>query len=293
MVTGDSLGCVKFWDPLTSTQIISFQAHEADVLCLAIGPDQKSVYASGVDQRVSEFSLVTVSSSNHYPSAYTPASSSSQRWIHTRSKRLHVHDVRAIAIWPPPQLFPSKYLPRNIQTSLRSRTAPVIVTGGSDLTLTLTAVAPPASRNSNSNVLAYNPLAKGPAQSLEDAFVRRQGFAQLGASGGRIVSVAKNARFVLCRKEASISIWYVPVQKNPVHPLMMNVENVLDEKKRTGGEMKEETVWRKMLEMDLKVDTNISCCAISDDGCWVAVGDAYETKLFRLVPEVCDVFFLR
>lgn len=37
IVSGDSLGTVKFWDPLTSTQSYSFQAHGADVLCMAIG----------------------------------------------------------------------------------------------------------------------------------------------------------------------------------------------------------------------------------------------------------------
>jgi len=38
MVSGDSLGIVKFWESRTSTQLQSFQGHGADVLCLAIGP---------------------------------------------------------------------------------------------------------------------------------------------------------------------------------------------------------------------------------------------------------------
>jgi len=38
IVSGDSLGMVKFWDSRTCTQLQSFQAHNADVLCLAIGP---------------------------------------------------------------------------------------------------------------------------------------------------------------------------------------------------------------------------------------------------------------
>jgi len=38
IISGDSLGLVKFWDSRTCTQLQSFQGHGADVLCLAIGP---------------------------------------------------------------------------------------------------------------------------------------------------------------------------------------------------------------------------------------------------------------
>jgi WD40 repeat protein len=38
IVSGDSLGMVKFWDSRTCTQLQSFQAHGADVLCLTISP---------------------------------------------------------------------------------------------------------------------------------------------------------------------------------------------------------------------------------------------------------------
>ncbi len=38
IVSGDSLGMVKFWDSRTCTQLQTFEAHGADVLCLVIGP---------------------------------------------------------------------------------------------------------------------------------------------------------------------------------------------------------------------------------------------------------------
>ena len=38
IVSGDSLGTVKFWDSRTCTQLQSFQAHGADVLCLTVSP---------------------------------------------------------------------------------------------------------------------------------------------------------------------------------------------------------------------------------------------------------------
>ena len=38
IVSGDSMGIVKFWDSKTCTQLQSFQGHAADVLCLTVGP---------------------------------------------------------------------------------------------------------------------------------------------------------------------------------------------------------------------------------------------------------------
>jgi len=38
IVSGDSMGMVKFWDSRTCTQLHSFQAHGADVLCMTISP---------------------------------------------------------------------------------------------------------------------------------------------------------------------------------------------------------------------------------------------------------------
>src|ERR1700735_2933754 len=42
IVSGDSLGMVKFWDSRTCTQLQSFQGHGADVLCLTISPVSSS-----------------------------------------------------------------------------------------------------------------------------------------------------------------------------------------------------------------------------------------------------------
>lgn len=38
IISGDSLGMVKFWDSRTCTQLQTFKAHGADVLCMAIDP---------------------------------------------------------------------------------------------------------------------------------------------------------------------------------------------------------------------------------------------------------------
>ena len=38
IISGDSLGMVKFWDSRSCTQLQTFEAHGADVLCLVAGP---------------------------------------------------------------------------------------------------------------------------------------------------------------------------------------------------------------------------------------------------------------
>lgn len=158
------------------------------------------------------------------------------------------------------------------------------------MTLTSTAIAPPSSRTSHNPV--FNPFMKGQAHGLEDAFVRRTGYAQLGAAGGRIVQLAKGARYVLCRKDSSISVWALPDKQASSSSSLSLSTGTLDQPKdetrgsRTGME------WRKLLEMELKVDTTIVSSALSEDGRWIAVSDAYETKLFRLIPAVGQIFFI-
>jgi len=48
IISGDSMGIVKFWDPRTCTQLSTFQAHGADVLCLSIGPVSPFVLRLGL-----------------------------------------------------------------------------------------------------------------------------------------------------------------------------------------------------------------------------------------------------
>ena len=92
LVTGDSLGFVTFYDAATKVPLPEgrFQVHDkgADVLCLTVGPDAKTVYSGSVDQKVSEFVMVN------------------KKWIHTATRRLHAHDVKAVLVDPP--LSPTK-----------------------------------------------------------------------------------------------------------------------------------------------------------------------------------------
>jgi U3 small nucleolar RNA-associated protein 4 len=49
IVSGDSMGIVKFWDSKTCTQLNSFQAHGADILCLSISPVSPFTLRSNLD----------------------------------------------------------------------------------------------------------------------------------------------------------------------------------------------------------------------------------------------------
>ena len=49
IVSGDSMGIVKFWDSKTCTQLSTFQAHGADVLCLCVSPVSSFVLRSNPD----------------------------------------------------------------------------------------------------------------------------------------------------------------------------------------------------------------------------------------------------
>jgi U3 small nucleolar RNA-associated protein 4 len=302
IVSGDSLGAVKFWDSNTCTQLQSFQAHGADVLCLTIGPvrvffiswamqlptscppqEGRSVYTSGVDQKVCQFSHVQVSAAVEDA---LPAPSHS-RWIHTCSRRLHSHDVRAIAVWPPHIPLAAPHRPPTSPSGI----APVLVSGGLDMSLVICPCALPSSSPTNSNIV--NPLASSTISTFEDAYHRRVAYST-GMSPA--IQVAREAKLVLCRRETGLGLWRIKKSASPGEIGLADLEEL---GKKRGED------WEKVADMDLKVRTNLVASAISSDGRWVAASDLHETKLFRLVHgkvrhsslrmivHPCDVRFFR
>ncbi|BEJ03180.1 hypothetical protein CcaverHIS641_0103550 [Cutaneotrichosporon cavernicola] len=241
-VTSDSLGTVAFWDPATMAQRQSFRPHKADGMCLTIGPGGRTVFTSGPDQKVCQFSAIT-------------QANGTTQWALTATKRLHTHDVRALAVFPPylPLAANSQLTPPALNPNL----APILASGGWDMVPTLTPAAPP-------DLLAQrlrNPLGKEKGGQgnkhivFEDAFPRRLSMFG-GQRGAEHIAVSRGARLVVGRKDRSVGIW-----------------RILDD----------ERGWEKALEMDLRLRTNLISHAISQDGQWLAVSDLYETKLFRLV----------
>ena len=130
VVTGDSRGHVQLWDGETGVLMVTLHQHTAEILALAVSPDETQIFASGVDCRVTcvrriapqqqqqqqqqqlfrgkygdggigngegrdhadEQEMMTVASS------YTTSSPSDCNWVYSTSHRPHSHDVCALAV---------------------------------------------------------------------------------------------------------------------------------------------------------------------------------------------------
>jgi len=183
---------------------------------------------------------------------------------------MHAHDVCALATWPPYSLFPRSTPPPLNAYSI----APVLASGGRDMLVTLTPCLPALGATS-AKVKPINPLATSTSSLFEDAYQRKLAYPSIG-----VVKLAREARLLLCRKETTISVWSLlkpesaPNANQPDH-----VKGSFD------------FGWDQLLEMEFKVKTSLIAAALSDDGCWLAVSDVYETKLFRLERAVSYAFF--
>lgn len=85
IVSGDSQGCLCFWDPTIGVLIESHESHAADILAVTLSEDKNVVYCTGVDPVVRTFCRVILKSSGK------------SQWVKGIERKLHVHDVRALA----------------------------------------------------------------------------------------------------------------------------------------------------------------------------------------------------
>ncbi|GAA5888631.1 hypothetical protein JCM6882_009026 [Rhodosporidiobolus microsporus] len=296
VVSGDSMGNVKFWDGTMGTQSQSFKAHKADVLALAIGSDGTSLFTSGVDQKTTEFRLVTVASSRIHD---VPAG----RWIQSSGRRLHSHDVRAIVVSPPYSIpLPS---PAPASSSSKKPLVPVMTSAGLDLSLILTAVspAPPSSSSSSSSsatnkkrshpALLANPISDVPSTEFESTTHRRASYVPQRSRPFAVAAGGETPRLLICRRDRAVGVWKLEDPKRAGSAVAGGgnaapLAKVRWGRKKFGAEADEEdeevgtTGYEKVAELELKVQTNLISSAVSTDGRWLAVSDLYETKLFRL-----------
>ncbi|KAF5368316.1 hypothetical protein D9758_002360 [Tetrapyrgos nigripes] len=255
IVSGDSLGMVKFWDSRTCTQLQSFQAHGADVLCLTVGPDGSVVYSSGVDQKITQFARVKTSQGDSESSTTRV----STRWVQASSRRMHAHDVRTLAIWP--SYAP---LPPSHKREFPLEIAPILASGGLDMSVNLT----PAALPSSTLTKVVNPLATSTHATFEDSYHRRLNYST-GPSSTCALHVSRKARLVFCMRDSGLTVWRI-LEKSSTEE---DEEPQIDQ---------EDASWEKCLEMEFDVHTNLVASAISEDGKWIVVSDIYETKLFSL-----------
>ncbi|GLB36397.1 putative WD40 repeat-like protein [Lyophyllum shimeji] len=272
IVSGDSLGMIKFWDSRTCTQLQSFQGHGADVLCLAVGPDGNTVFTSGVDQKTSLFSLVKTGNPDQ---GSNPLVGASSRWIHSCSRRMHSHDVRALASWPPYTTLPPSHK-RRFPIDI----APILASGGLDMSVVVT----PAALPSSTVVKIVNPLSTSAHCVFEDSYHRRLAYSS-GPSGTSAIQVARKARLVSCIRDAGLSVWRIKARPSEDEDGFSDLELPSLNPQPAG--------WEKVLEVDLNVNTNLIASAISDDGRWLVASDLYETKLFSLAIDVKDRLTVR
>ncbi|KAG8686907.1 U3 small nucleolar RNA-associated protein [Ceratobasidium sp. 395] len=125
----------------------------------------------------------------------------------------------------------------------------------------------PASSSSNSNSTVLNPLSTSGATTFQDAFPRRIGHP---VSAGGVV-LASRAKMVVSFSGRVVGVWRLPERAS-------SSSDELGVSVGGGGGAD----WEKLLEMELRFRTNITAGVISADGRWLAVTDAWETKLFSL-----------
>lgn len=89
--------------------MITLHQHTAEILALAVSPDESQIFASGVDSRVtciqkvvatsfSRSEEVMVVTSAGVPKAIVGPTPSDNNWVYSTSHRPHSHDVLALAI---------------------------------------------------------------------------------------------------------------------------------------------------------------------------------------------------
>ncbi|KAJ2411808.1 U3 small nucleolar RNA-associated protein [Coemansia sp. RSA 2530] len=103
IVSGDSRGRVSFWSPTMHVIEQEFRALGADVLCLTADETGHTVFASGVDPKITQFKLLA-GGSVAAESAINGAGGKKKliirpkKWQLAGFRRYHTHDVRAIAV---------------------------------------------------------------------------------------------------------------------------------------------------------------------------------------------------
>ena len=112
---------------------------------------------------------------------------------------MHSHDIRALAIWPPYTPLPGAH-----KRQFPIDVAPVLASGGLDMSVVLTPAALPTS----TVVKVTNPLNTSMEATFEDAYHRKLAYVAPG-----IVRAARSARLVSCTREAGLSVWRI--QKKP------------------------------------------------------------------------------
>ncbi|KAJ2385167.1 U3 small nucleolar RNA-associated protein, partial [Coemansia sp. RSA 2603] len=249
VVSGDSRGHVVFWDARMHVAMQDFRAQSADVLSLAADDAGHTVYASGVDPKITQFHLFVGDGASAHTAAAAGGSSNKRsrrgskrqregrgkgsadgsRWHMTGFRRYHTHDVRALAV--------SSRLDPN-----------VLISGGVDTQVT----ACLAGDFPNGNQY------RQPCFPPDDS----------------VVSVAPRAGLLLQRHGTTLKLWELGAAEQPSTGLARAMES--------GQALQLLARHRDLLRMDVSATTSLLSCCLSPSGTLVATSDAAGPRLYAL-----------
>ncbi|XP_071959347.1 U3 small nucleolar RNA-associated protein 4 homolog isoform X2 [Antedon mediterranea] len=88
IVSGDSTGRTMFWDGRVGTMLKGYTSHRMDILTMCVTKDETSVFTTGVDPTIVQFTL-----------AVTDDRLGTKAWVRNRHIAFgHTHDIRAMVI---------------------------------------------------------------------------------------------------------------------------------------------------------------------------------------------------
>jgi U3 small nucleolar RNA-associated protein 4 len=103
VLTGDSLGRVTFWDGELGTQLQSLASHEGDIFAIAVSEDERTVFVSGADSKVTALTWMRGSVAAPTEVVEDEALPDPGRWVFTHAHRPHTHDVHALVTLKAPR----------------------------------------------------------------------------------------------------------------------------------------------------------------------------------------------
>lgn len=83
VISGDSRGKTSFWNGRNGTLVDSIQSHKADVLSIALSPDQTTAYSTGVDPTLMHFQIIVKGDGR-------------RKWVKSLHRVVSSHDVRSV-----------------------------------------------------------------------------------------------------------------------------------------------------------------------------------------------------
>ncbi len=309
IVLGDSSGGVTFYDARTRLPIVgaAFKVHgdAADVLALCVGPDGRKVYSASVDQRVVEYTLVPSHASGAGAGAGAGKKGTTQqtagtKWVHTATRRLHAHDIRALAIEP--RFDIARHSRARIEASSGQLAppptrVPILVSGGTDFHVVMT----PAATTDGLSSRHLNPVSNTPFLTFGETTQRKVAYVPATSrasllGGGGAAQLCARQRWIVLRRSDSVAIWELPSTAGAVaaggHPgaatgLVNGDSDALGlpplPMDGSSEAEQQQQQWNKVIEMQFKTKTPLVSVAVSPDGQLLAVSDLYESKLFQLV----------